>query len=170
MAPEARFRVTILGDGRLRSSVQSYVRREGIADWVDLPGRVSRPELLRRYAESHIYLSPAKLESFGIAALEARCAGLPVVGLDTSGASEFVFDGVNGYLARTDDDMALAITRLLTDTTLRERMYRYNVSVPPSELDWSAVIATTEREYERAMGRLSARATAPESASLSLRR
>ncbi|GAB97351.1 putative glycosyltransferase [Kineosphaera limosa NBRC 100340] len=156
MVPEVPFRLTILGDGRLRSSVEAYVRREGIADWVDLPGRVSRPELLRRYAAAHVYLSPAKLESFGIAALEARCAGLPVVGLDTSGASEFVYDGVNGYLARTDDGMASAIARLLTDTALRERMYRYNVTVPPSDLDWSAVIATTEREYERAMGRLSA--------------
>lgn len=153
MVPEVPFSVTILGDGRLRSSIESYVRREDIADWVELPGRVSRPELLRRYAESHVYLSPAKLESFGIAALEARCAGLPVVGLDTSGAAEFVHDGVNGFLARTDDDMARAIARLLTDTAVRERMYRYNVTVPPSDLDWSAVIDTTEREYARAMGR-----------------
>ncbi len=154
MVPEVPFTVTILGDGRLRSSVTSYVRREGIADWVELAGRVSRPELLRRYAQSHLYLSPARLESFGIAALEARCAGLPVVGLNTSGASEFVHDGVNGFLARTDDDMAAAIARLLTDDAMRERMYRYNVTVPPSDLDWSAVIAATEREYERAMGRV----------------
>lgn len=153
MEPDVPFELTILGDGRLRSSVTSFVRREGMADWVHLPGRVSRPELLARYASSHVYLSPAKLESFGIAALEARCAGLPVVGLDTSGASEFVHDGVNGFLARTDVDMARAIARLLTDVALRERMYRYNVTVPPSALDWSAVIAATEREYERAMGR-----------------
>ena len=56
-------------------------------------------------------------------------------------------------LARTDEEMASAIARLLTDVPLRERMYRYNVSVPPADLDWSAVIAKTEREYRRAMGR-----------------
>lgn len=153
MVPEVPFELTILGDGRLRPAVESFVRREGMADRVELPGRVSRPELLQRYARAHLYLSPAKLESFGIAALEARCAGLPVVGLDTSGASEFVHDGVNGFLARTDEEMASAIARLLTDVPLRERMYRYNVSVPPADLDWNAVIAKTEREYRRAMGR-----------------
>ena len=154
MAPDVPFRLSILGDGRLAPMVRSYVRREGMADWVELAGRVSRPELLRRYASAHVYLSPAKLESFGIAALEARCAGLPVVGRDTSGAAEFVYDGVNGFLTRDDDAMARAIARLVTDHELRERMYRYNVTVPPSDLDWSAVIAATEREYARAMGRV----------------
>ncbi len=160
MVPRAPFRLAVLGDGRLAPNVNSYVRREGLQDWVELAGRVTRPELLQRYESAHIYLSPAKLESFGIAALEARCAGLPVVGRDTSGASEFVHDGVNGFLARDDDAMARAIARLITDRELRERMYRYNVSVPPSALDWSAVIAATEREYARAMNGTSAPARA----------
>lgn len=168
MVPDVPFRLSILGDGRLAPFVRSFVRREGMEDWVELAGRVSRPELLRRYASAHIYLSPAKLESFGIAALEARCAGLPVVGLDTSGASEFVHDGVNGFLARDDDDMARAIARLVSDHDLRERMYRYNVTVPPSDLDWSSVIAATEREYARAMGRTPAPVAAGAGAPVSL--
>ena len=49
------------------------------------------------------------LESFGLAALEARCVGLPVVGRADSGLTDFVADGVEGLLAaRTRDGRAPA--------------------------------------------------------------
>ena len=32
-----------------------------------------------------VYVAPAVLESFGLAALEARCVGLPVVGVSAAG-------------------------------------------------------------------------------------
>lgn len=147
--PGAPVRLTILGDGRLRSVVEQAVHRRGLAGCVDLPGRVDRATLLDRYASSHVYLSPAKLESFGIAALEARCVGLPVVGLCSSGAAEFITDDVNGYLAPDDEGMANAVVRLLGDDALRERMFRYNRTVPPAQ-DWAQVVATTLREYRRA--------------------
>lgn len=149
LLPGVDVRLTVLGEGRLHRAVDRYVRREGMADWVDLPGRVTREELMSRYVSSHVYLSPARLESFGIAALEARCVGLPVVGLHSSGAAEFVIDGVNGFLAEDDEGMALAIVRLLTDQSLRERMFAYNVSVAPAQ-GWPSVVATTVTEYERA--------------------
>lgn len=147
--PGLPFRVLILGEGRLEPLVRSYVERHQMSDWVHLPGRVSRPELLQIYRRSHVYVSPAKLESFGIAALEARCMGLPVVTLASSGCVEFIDDGVNGFLARDDAGMAGAIAGLLTDHALRERMFRHNVSVPP-EQDWSRVVEMTVREYRRA--------------------
>jgi glycosyltransferase involved in cell wall biosynthesis len=147
--PEAPVRLTILGDGRLRPAVEQAIRRRDMQSWVDLPGRVDRQTLLQRYAESHLYLSPAKLESFGIAALEARCVGLPVVGLRSSGASDFITDGVNGYLAQDDEGMAARVAELLGDHEARERMFRYNLSVPPAQ-DWAQVVATTIGEYRRA--------------------
>ncbi len=147
--PGAPVRLTILGDGRLSSVVAQAVRRRGLEAWVDLPGRVGRDTLHQRYVDSHVYLSPAKLESFGIAALEARCVGLPVVGLRSSGAADFITNGVNGYLAQDDEGMVTSVVRLLREHEARERMFRHNVTVPPAQ-DWSHVVATTLREYRRA--------------------
>lgn len=147
--PDVPLRLTILGDGGLRTVVERAVQRRGMADWVDLPGRVDRDTLLQEYRRSHLYLSPAKLESFGIAALEARCVGLPVVGLESSGAADFITDGLNGVLARDDAGMAEAVVHLLTDHAARERMFAYNISVPPRQ-DWSQVVAATLAEYQRA--------------------
>lgn len=149
LVPDLPVRLTVLGEGRLLGRMQRRLERDGMTDWVELAGRVSRPELLARYARSHVYLSPARLESFGIAALEARCVGLPVVGLNTSGAVEFVHHGVNGLLARDDQGMAVALAQLLSDHELRHRMFQYNVSTPPVQ-DWSTVLDLTLAEYERA--------------------
>lgn len=149
LAPQVPLRLTILGEGRQGPLVRAYVARHGMADWVDLPGRVSRTELLELYRRSHVYVSPAKLESFGIAALEARCVGLPVVGLDSSGCVEFIDDGVNGLLAADDEGMARAVARLLRDHELREAMWRHNTATPPAQ-DWPLVVEQTIEEYRRA--------------------
>ncbi len=144
-------RLEILGDGPDRAKVERYLADHGMTGWVGLPGRVPRGELAARYAASDLYVSPGELESFGIAALEARTAGLPVVARTGSGVSEFVTDGVNGFLAADDDEMAVALTRLVCDAGLRTSMRAHNLDHRPAQ-DWSSVVALAESEYARAIG------------------
>ena len=118
--------------------------------WCRLPGRVAREELPHRYAGADIYIAPGRLESFGIAALEARTAGLPVVGRRGSGIGEFVQDGVNGYLAPDDEAMARAVARLVLDDDLRARMTAHNREHPPRQ-SWEQICAGAEAEYARAL-------------------
>ncbi|WP_374968385.1 glycosyltransferase [Terrabacter sp. BE26] len=140
--------LTILGEGPDRRKVEDLVRRRGL-DWVSLPGRVSRDELRERYAAADVYLSPARLESFGIAALEARTVGLPVIGRSGSGMGEFVTDGVNGLVVSSDSQMAAAIAKLASNPEEVARMRAWNVAQPPSQ-DWPQVAALAVAEYERA--------------------
>jgi glycosyltransferase involved in cell wall biosynthesis len=142
--------LTVLGEGPDRRKVEALVRRRGL-DWVSLPGRVTRDELRQRYAASDVYLSPARLESFGIAALEARTVGLPVIGRSGSGVGEFVTDGVNGLVVSSDSLMASAIARLAKDPHEVARMRSWNLANPPTQ-DWSQVAALAVTEYERAVG------------------
>jgi glycosyltransferase involved in cell wall biosynthesis len=139
----------VLGEGPQRGRLERYVARNGLEGVVSLPGRVAREELPERYAAADIYIAPGRLESFGIAALEARTAGLPVVGRAGSGIEEFVRDGVNGYLAGDDEAMARALARLVGDGDLRATMAAYNREHPP-EQSWDDVVAGAEAEYERA--------------------
>ena len=142
--------LTVLGDGPDRRKVEALVRARRL-DWVSLPGRVTRDELRQRYAAADVYLSPARLESFGIAALEARTVGLPVIGRSGSGITEFVEDGVNGFVVSSDSQMSAAITRLAKAPGEVERMRSWNVSHPP-EQEWSRVAALAVDQYERAIG------------------
>jgi glycosyltransferase involved in cell wall biosynthesis len=90
------------------------------------------------------------LESFGIAALEARTVGLPVVGRWGSGLQEFVTDGVNGYLAADDEAMAGALARLVADPELRGTMTAYNLGTSPAQ-SWGRILDSAEAEYRRAI-------------------
>lgn len=143
-------RLDIVGEGPERGRLERYVAGHEMAQWVHLPGRLSRLELREQYAGSDVYLSPTVLESFGIAALEARTAGLPVVGREGSGVNEFVQDGLNGLLADDDDAMAGCIARLAIDDGLRSRLAAYNRDVPPVQ-SWGQVVEQAEAEYARAV-------------------
>ncbi len=147
--PERDIRLEILGEGELRERVQAHVQELRAGDWISLPGRMSRAQLRERYLASDIYISPGTLEAFGIAALEARTTGLPVVAPRRSGVSTFIEHGVNGLLAGDDLGMVEAIVRLATDDDLRRRITEHNAIHRPTEA-WPSVVETVVAEYHRA--------------------
>ncbi|QQY24244.1 glycosyltransferase family 4 protein [Dermacoccus nishinomiyaensis] len=149
-------RLEIAGEGDLRPKLVRAVDLADAHEWVSLPGRMTRAQLHDRYRASDLYVAPARLESFGIAALEARSSGLPVVAPSTSGVSEFVTSGVNGLLAGDDDDLAQAIIRLALDTDLRRTMAEYNRTHRPAQT-WDQVVRLAEAEYARAAALRAAR-------------
>jgi glycosyltransferase involved in cell wall biosynthesis len=146
---DVALRLDILGEGPTERAMRRVVRRSGMGDWVHLPGRVTPAELRTRYANADLYVAPARLESFGIAALEARAAGLPVVARSDGGVREFVAEGVEGLLAGSDEEMVDAIVRLVSDSPLRQRISSYNALHPPLQ-DWSYVLTRADEEYARA--------------------
>lgn len=150
LAPNAGITLELVGEGELRGRIERAVRAHGDEAWVSLPGRLSRDELRARYRAADLYVSPVKLEAFGIAALEARCCGLPVVGYSGSGVTEFVQHGLNGLLVGSDDEAARALARLASDTPEREAMRLHNLTVRPERFDWPQVVEATLAEYARA--------------------
>ena len=89
------------------------------------------------------------LESFGIAALEARCAGVPVVAKAGNGIAEFVRDGRDGLLVADDAAMTEAIVRLCTQPLLRTALAGHAGSTA-SPVSWTTTLALTEAAYEEA--------------------
>ena len=122
---------------------------------VDLPGRLTPDEVRATLAASDAFVAPATMESFGIAALEARTAGLPVLAYSSTGIRSFVRDGVEGLLADDDRAMVAAMARIASDDALRRRIADNNASTEP-EQSWPHVLETAERLYVEA-GRATAR-------------
>ncbi len=146
----AEVRLVIIGDGPELSQMEKYVRANGLTDRVDMVGRRTRDEIRSIFATSDVFVAPANLESFGIAALEARCAGLPVVAKARTGIREFVTHEREGLLASSDDDMVSQLTRVVLDRALRERMSEHNRTVP-SPVDWKAVVDRNVDAYRLAI-------------------
>ena len=145
------WRAVMVGDGPLRSAVQRAIRRHGLEDHVYLTGRLDRPQILDLLARADLYLAPAYLESFGIAALEARCSALPVVAMSGGGVSEFVRTGTHGHLVRNDAEMAWRTARLLADREALRTLGRRSLADPP-DLGWASVVERTLRAYQGAAG------------------
>ncbi|QWZ09989.1 glycosyltransferase family 4 protein [Nocardioides panacis] len=142
--------LVLVGDGPLRPRVEHEVRRRGLGHLVTLRGGVDNPTVRRILAESDVYVAPARLESFGLAALEARAVGLPVVGLATTGLTEFVRDGVEGLLAHDDRGLRDAVARLVREPALRTRISEHNRTVPSTHT-WPRALHLHDRTYETAV-------------------
>jgi glycosyltransferase involved in cell wall biosynthesis len=151
-----RLRALIVGDGGMRSSVERLIARRGLSDVVELTGRRTRVEIRDMYADVDAFVAPAKLESFGIAALEARTAGVPVVAMANTGVREFVEHGVEGLLATSDRDMVTQLLRLARDPALRANLAKHNAHTAP-RVDWSDVVSMNVAAYRRAMALMSDR-------------
>ena len=140
------------GDGPLRARLAQEAAASGAADRIALVGRVERDELARAFARADIYLHTSPVESFGISVLEARSAGLAVIALrtSTSGVGDFITDGVDGLLADDDAGLADALTSLLRDPGLLERIKEHNRTVAPLS-EWATVTEMNVNAYRRAI-------------------
>lgn len=139
----------VYGDGPLRGLLERRAEALGLRDVVRFRGKVARPELARAYRGADAYLSPTRLEAFGIAALEARTAGLPVIARADSGVGEVVTHGTSGLLAADDGGLADALVRLAADETVRRRITHHNATMRPSQT-WGRVVDLAVDEYRRA--------------------
>ncbi|MBX9244671.1 glycosyltransferase family 4 protein [Actinotalea ferrariae] len=147
--PEGSLRLDVLGDGPSRPAMQKSVERRGLADVVTLRGRVPRDELRAAYDDAEVFLAPAVLEAFGIAALEARTAGLVVVARRGTGIEEFVTDGVDGVLVDDDAAMARTLVSFVREPERVERLRAHALAHRP-RFDWATTLAAADAEYARA--------------------
>ncbi|MDQ2757940.1 MAG: glycosyltransferase family 4 protein [Actinomycetota bacterium] len=145
-----RLRLVVAGDGPREGVMTTWLARHGMTSSVDLLGRVDRrtvhDEVLGR---AHAFLAPADLESFGIAALEARCAGIPVLAKSGGGMGEFIHHEAEGLLCDTDADMSAAIVRLVLEPGLRARIAAHNREATCA-VAWESLLLATEAAYDLA--------------------
>ena len=147
LGPQVRVSACLIGDGPERARAERLARRLGLD--VDFAGRLPSAAIRERFAEADVFAQASVRESFGIAALEARAFGLPVVARSQTGTGEFVADGVNGLLAADDAGLAAALASLGRDPALLARMRAYNRSHEP-EQTWSHVCARARTFYLQA--------------------
>jgi glycosyltransferase involved in cell wall biosynthesis len=139
-------RAVVVGEGPQRPALERYLWQFRMGGWVQLPGRLSRAGIRQVFERADVFVAPAVLESFGIAALEARCSGLPVVGRAGSGLAEFVTHGRDGFLATSDRDLVRVLAGLLARPGERARMTAHSRR-PPSGVDWDSVLRRTAAAY-----------------------
>ncbi len=118
-------RLIAVGPGiRLRQRYERQVNRSGLAD-ITFSGYATYTDLPRYYKTADVACFPATgRESFGIVLLEAMAVGTPVIASHIEGYARVLTDGAEGLLVppKNVEKLAEAITTLLKDSALRQRM------------------------------------------------
>ena len=101
------------GDGPLRGELGALAVQLGVADRVELRGRVAPDAVDRVLAEGDVFILPTLMETFGVAIAEALVAGRPVV-VSASGEQASFVDEPDGVLVkeRTASAYADAVLRV----------------------------------------------------------
>ena len=116
-------RVVLVGDGPERDAVAARARELGVGDSVCLLGRRDDFAGLLRHADG--FVLPSESEGFGVAALEAMAAGVPVFGYDVGGLPEVVTEGTGTLVPCCDvDALAAAVIAGVGDRATRDAMGR----------------------------------------------
>ncbi len=118
------------------------------AENVQITGVVDHKTMRDMVQRAGVYLSTTR-ETFGIGTLEARTAGVPVVGWDFGGNREIVEHGKDGYLVPYGDYDALAsaVTRALNK---REKLSK-NIQETIDRWDWKEVIPRYASVFQLAL-------------------
>ncbi|MEP6980575.1 MAG: glycosyltransferase family 4 protein, partial [Nakamurella sp.] len=113
LPPGTKVAVSIVGDGPRRDDLQRQINDNDLADWVALLGYRDTAAIRDLHHESHLFIASSRQEAFGIAAYEARSAGLPIIGYRETGLGDYITDGLDGILASNKQEMTRAIVRLI---------------------------------------------------------
>lgn len=109
--------LVVAGDGTQRANVERAAAEAGVAGRIDFLGTVDDARLLDLYRDALAVLYPPYDEDFGYVTLEAFLSRKPVItAADSGGPTEFVIDGVNGFIRPPDAEaFADAVNALAAD-------------------------------------------------------
>ena len=117
-------RLVIVGEGAEQADLEALAVQLGIGAITHFSGRLPRSAIYGAIKGFDIAVVPSREEGFGLSALEAMAAGVPVVASRADALQEVVEEGATGLLCQVDDpqSMADALARLVADAELRTQM------------------------------------------------
>jgi glycosyltransferase involved in cell wall biosynthesis len=138
-----------LGSDPEARRLAGLARELGVADRVELRGRVGRRELPALLRSADALVAVPWYEPFGIAPLEAMACGVPVVASAVGGQVDSVVHGVTGVHVPPRDPAALgrALRELVSDPARRARLGAGGAQRARERYGWDRVAQATHDAY-----------------------
>jgi N-acetyl-alpha-D-glucosaminyl L-malate synthase BshA len=141
-------KLVMVGDGPEKAGAEQLARELEIQRDVLFLGNQDCMEELLPLAD--VFLLPSSSESFGLVALEAMSAEVPVVASNLGGLPEVVEHGVTGFLhdPRSIDGFVSSTLRLLKSERLRRSMGRRGRRVAREKFDVNDMVDRYIKVYD----------------------
>lgn len=137
----------MIGDGPDRPELESMTREMQVSGQVKFLGKQEQIEDILPLAD--LFLLTSEYESFGLAALEAMAAGVPVISTNAGGIPEINENGFCGYMSPVGDIESMAqnaLSILKDDETLAK--FRSNAIKQADKFDIRKIIPVYEKLYQ----------------------
>ncbi len=141
-------KLLLLGDGPERPFVEDICRDCAAADNIKFLGKQEQMEDILPIGD--LFLLPSEYESFGLAALEAMAAEVPVVSTNAGGLPEINIDGYCGYMCNVGDIQGMsqkAIEILKDEATFQQ--FKQNALAQAKKYDINNIVPQYEELYSR---------------------
>jgi glycosyltransferase involved in cell wall biosynthesis len=135
--------------GWLSDDVYALVDKLGLRPYTRFLGRVGDDGLRYLYNAAQCLVHPAFYEGFGLTALEAMACGTPVIVSNVSSLPEVVGDAGLLVDPEQDEEITVALWRLLTDVNLREQLRAKGLQ-RAAAFSWRQAAEQTMRVYRKA--------------------
>ena len=117
--PECRLR--LVGDGDLRTDMETLAREKGIDRFVEFCGMQS--DVYPYLHDADIFTLPSVYEGNPMTIIEAMGTGLPIAASRVGGIPDMIDDGQSGLLVEPEPrSICAGLTRLVEDGALRQRL------------------------------------------------
>ncbi len=143
-------KLLLIGDGPERTALEDKARDLDIAADIKFLGKQEQMESILPIAD--LFILPSEYESFGLAALEAMAAEVPVISTNAGGLPEINIDGYCGYMSNVGDvqDMAANAIKILENPEVHEK-FKKNALAQAQKFHIDNIVPQYENMYKELM-------------------
>ncbi|NIK11790.1 glycosyltransferase family 4 protein [Alkalibacillus almallahensis] len=109
------FKLKIAGNGPNKDNLINKRNELKLIDNVEFIGTINNEDLVQLFNESDFFVSTSKIETFGVAIVEAMSCGLPIVATYSGGPETFVGEQVGVLAQHSSEDIAKSIEYMLNN-------------------------------------------------------
>lgn len=139
----------IAGSGPLEMELKRKVNETGVFEHVNFVGQVDHNEMTGLLNRCNIYVSTALSDGTPVSMLEAMACAKPCIMTDVGGVSEWIEDGLNGFLftPRQPQELAQKILELASDPIKREQFGNNACTLIKQKGDWNTIMDNVRIQY-----------------------
>ena len=146
-------RLVLIARPKPGGATESLINRLGLAERIRFVGNATHEDINRLYAESAVAVVPSLYEGFGLPAVEAMAAGIPLVSSDGGALSEVVSSGGLQVPAGDSAALASALHTVLSCPELARDLGNRGLARAKTHFCWSICARQMVRLYRASIDR-----------------
>lgn len=141
-------KLLLIGDGPERPEIEAFTRSCNQCGEIKFLGKQEQIEDILPISD--LFLLPSEYESFGLAALEAMAAEVPVISTNAGGLPEININGFSGYMSNVGDieEMSNNAIKILSDKNIHLQ-FKANALSQAKRFGIDNIVPQYEALYER---------------------